>query len=442
MTHPPPAPEPKIWDVVIAGAGAAGLFAALTAAERGLNVLLLEKNRRPGVKILMSGGTRCNLTNARGLRSLEPISGTVDPAISPSICQGIRAIQAAFSPEGGRFLGPSLKAFDVDQTLWWFESEGLSTKVEANGKIFPSSDKASDVLEVLIRALNRSGAVLKTGQPVTAADWDDHAETFRITTPTEVFQTRKLVIATGGRSFPGSGTTGDGYGFATSFGHSMIPTRPALVPILVADSWVRELKGVTIPDVNIRVINPQGETIDSRRESLLFSHFGLTGPAILDVSRIPARTESLKGWQLDLDLVPEKKAEQLDQEFITRSRQGRMSVFRILPESLPNRLKEHLMEVAGIASGQIASELSKEKRKALISQIKSLRMPIHGTLGFEKAEVTSGGVCLAEVDPKTLQSRIRTGLYLIGEVLDLDGRIGGYNFQAAWSMGRLAGSTL
>jgi predicted Rossmann fold flavoprotein len=175
---------------------------------------------------------------------------------------------------------------------------------------------------------------------------------------------------------------------------------------------------------------------------VLFAHFGLTGPAILDISRGLARLGALKGWHLQFDLVPDLKPEQLDQDFITRSRQGRVTVGRLLPESLPNRVKDQVLEVCGISTSAIAAELPKEKRKLLIATLKGLNLPIQGTLGFEKAEVTSGGVALSEVDPKTLESKLRTGLFLIGEVLDIDGRIGGYNFQAAWSMGWLVGQVV
>ncbi|RLT09111.1 MAG: NAD(P)/FAD-dependent oxidoreductase [Planctomycetota bacterium] len=430
------------WDLIVIGAGAAGLFAAMTAAERGLRVLLLEKNRRPGVKILMSGGTRCNLTNARGLRSLDRISGPIDPAISPAICQGVRAIQAAFTPEAARFLAPSLKAFDVDSTIGWFESAGLPTKIEENGKIFPFSDRAADVLAVLETANKRAGAEIANHQAVTKIAFHDSTNTFEIQTNTHSHHAQKVVLCTGGKSFPGCGTSGDGYAMAAAFGHTIVETRPALVPIVATADWVRDLKGLTLPDVLVKVVSPDGQMTDQRRESVLFAHFGLTGPAILDISRGLARVGALKGWYLQFDLVPDLKPEQLDQDFITRSRQGRVSVGRLLPESLPNRVKDHVLEVCGISTVAIAAELPKEKRKTLIATLKGLNLPIQGTLGFEKAEVTSGGVALSEVDPKTLQSKLRPGLFLIGEVLDIDGRIGGYNFQAAWSMGRLVGQVV
>jgi len=223
------------------------------------------------------------------------------------------------------------------------------------------------------------------------------------------------------------------------FGHTIVDTKPALTPIVTTAEWVRELKGLTLPDVLVKVINPEGKAVDQRREAVLFAHFGLTGPAILDISRDLARAGALKGWQLQFDLVPDYKPEQLEQELIARSRQGRVTVARLLPESVPNRLKEHLLDICELNPNGIAAELPKEKRKALVAALKGLSLPVQGTLGFEKAEVTSGGVSLNEVDPKTLQSKLQPGLFLIGEVLDIDGRIGGYNFQAAWSMGRLAG---
>ena len=427
------------WDCIIIGGGAAGLFAAISAAERGLNVLVLEKNRRPGVKILMSGGTRCNLTNARGLRSLDCISGPIDPAITPAICQGVRAIQAAFATEAGRFLAPALKAFDVDSTVRWFENEGLPTKIEENGKIFPASDKAADVLTVLEQAARNAGAKIVTHQPVTQIQFSQENQLFEIQTTDQKYSSKKVIIGTGGKSFPGSGTTGDGYAMAMHFGHTIVETKPALTPIVTTAEWVRELKGLTLPDVLVKVINPEGKAVDQRREAVLFAHFGLTGPAILDISRDLARAGALKGWQLQFDLVPDSKPEQLEQELIARSRQGRVTVARLLPESVPNRLKEHLLDICELNPNGIAAELPKEKRKALVAALKGLSLPVQGTLGFEKAEVTSGGVSLNEVDPKTLQSKLQPGLFLIGEVLDIDGRIGGYNFQAAWSMGRLAG---
>jgi predicted Rossmann fold flavoprotein len=430
------------WDVIVVGAGAAGLFAAMSAAEKGLRVLVVEKNRRPGVKILMSGGTRCNLTNARGLRRMEHVKGPIDPAFDTRQLQGIRAIQAAFSPHAGRFLGPSLKAFDVDATVEWFETHGVRTKVEANGKIFPASDKAADVLAALENSVRKAKAEIRTLQPVTKLSFDASVSLFEVTTPADSYLARRVVLATGGRSYPGCGTTGDGYAMASAFGHTIVETKPALVPIVVSDDWVRDCRGITLSDVAVKVTDAFGKIVDERRESLLFAHFGLTGPAILDVSREPARTGSTRGWTVRVDLLPDDSADVFEQKLIEASRKGRSNLARLLPENIPNRIKEHVLAHCGLSPTAIAAELPRDKRRALVAALKSLTMPIASTLGFEKAEVTSGGVKLDEVDSKTLESRLRPGLHLIGEVLDIDGRIGGYNFQAAWSMGRLVGSAL
>lgn len=430
----------ELWDVAVIGGGAAGLFAALTAAEQGSRVLILEKNRRPGVKILMSGGTRCNLTNARGLRRLDVVSGPIDPEFPVDRSQGIRAIQEAFSPAAGRFLGPSLKAFDVDATVRWFESHGVATKVEANGKIFPFSDRAADVLEALEIAVRAAGANLWTLTPVHGIERDEVEDRFVVSTPKGPVHARRVILATGGRSFPGCGTTGDGYGMAAKFGHTIVETRPALVPIVVEAEWVRDCKGITLSDVGVKVVDPEGRVADSRRESLLFAHFGLTGPSVLDVSRLLARAGSTRGWTIRIDLIPDQSTEAFESQLVESSRKGRVGIARLLPDRIPNRIKELVLSKCGLAPGVIASEMPREKRKTLVAALKSLTMPVASTLGFEKAEVTSGGVSLEDVDPKTLESRLRPGLHLIGEVLDIDGRIGGYNFQAAWSMGRLAGS--
>ena len=434
--------EPEPWDVAVLGAGAAGLMAGIRAAECGGRTIVLEKNRRAGVKILMSGGTRCNLTNARGLRRLEAVSGPVDPAFDPSWCRGSRAIQDALGA-GGSFLGPSLRQLDVDQTVRLFEAEGVATKVEGNGKIFPASDRAVDVLEALVRRLERSGAVLRGQSPVLAIEPPSQGEAspggFVVTIPGSVLRARRLILAVGGMSYPGCGTSGDGYRLARQLGHTIIEPRPALVPIRVEADWVESLRGLSLPDVFASVHLRGGPLLQQRREAILFAHFGLSGPAILDVSRSVARRSGPEPLVLRLDLLPEIPREALDRGLQTACRQGRLAVASILSADLPQRLVECLMDASHIPRSRIGPDLSRLERARLIVSLKALELPITGTLGFEKAEVTSGGVALDEVDPRTLESRIVPGLHFAGEVLDLDGLIGGYNFQAAWSTGWLAG---
>ena len=432
------------WDVAVVGAGAAGLVAAIRAAECGARVILLEKNRKPGVKILMSGGTRCNLTNARGLRRLDGISGPVDPEFDPSLCRGLRAIQEAFGGSGW-FLTPALRKFDVDQTVRMFESEGVAVKVESNGKIFPVTDRAIDVLAALRRRLDRSGALLVCESPVVGIEPERGARAeplgFRILSRGRVWRCRCVVLAVGGCSYPGCGTTGEGYGFAQSLGHRVVPPRPALVPLQVGTEWVQGLSGLAVPDVLASICEFGGTCLRQRREAVLFAHFGLTGPAILDLSGVVARSEPSRALGLVLDFVPEMRADELDRWFQSSLRVGRVCVLNRLSSMVPQRLAGCLLDESGIPRDRVGPELSRPERQKLVVALKRLRLPILGTLGFEKAEVTSGGVDLAEVDHRTLQSHRVPGLFFAGEILDLDGPIGGYNFQAAWSTGWLAGET-
>jgi predicted Rossmann fold flavoprotein len=404
----------QAWDVVVLGAGAAGLMAAIRSAECGRRTLLLEKNRKPGVKILMSGGTRCNLTHATDNRG----------------------IVEAFGPPG-RFLHSALAAFGVEDTVAFFEAEGVATKVEETGKVFPVSNRAIDVRDALLRRLQRGGATLSLGEPVL--DFRRTETGYTVTTPLRSIPAARLILTTGGQSYPGCGTIGDGYGFAARFGHTIVAPRPALVPLRVSVPWVAELRGVTLPDVGLRVVEGQ-QVLASRRGSLLFAHFGLTGPVALDVSRVVSGHPQPSALRVELDLLPSQPEPQIDDDLRKESIQsGKKQLAGILPEQFTRRLSERLLGLAGLPADRKAAGLSKPDRQALVRTVKSLSLPVAGTLGFEKAEVTAGGVTLEEVDSRTLQSKRVPGLYIAGEVLDLDGPIGGYNFQAAWSTGWRAG---
>jgi predicted Rossmann fold flavoprotein len=405
------------WDVIVIGAGAAGLMAAIRAAERGRRVLLLEKNRKPGVKILMSGGTRCNLTHATDNRG----------------------IVEAFGPQG-KFLHSALASLSVDETVAFFEAEGVATKVEETGKIFPVSNRATDVLAALLRRLERSGAQLRTAQPVLDLRQDPRG--FAVVTPGGVLTALHVVLTTGGKSYPGSGTTGDGYGFAAAFGHQIIPPRPALVPITTSESWVAALRGITIPNVRLELCD-RDKVLDARRGSLLFAHFGLSGPVVLDISRAVTGHPEPHRLQLHVDWSPPVPEQELT-EFLKQvsNTSGKRQLAAILADPLPRRLCEALLVQAGAEPDRTAAGLSRELRAAIVNRIKHLMLPVTGTLGFNKAEVTAGGIALGEVDSRTTQSKKVPGLFVAGEVLDLDGPIGGYNFQAAWSTGWLAGSSV
>jgi predicted Rossmann fold flavoprotein len=403
-----------IWDVAVIGAGAAGLVAAIRAAECGARVLLLEKNRRPGVKILMSGGTRCNITHATDNRG----------------------IVEAYGPPG-RFLHSALAALSVQDTIDLFEHEGVATKVEETGKVFPVSNRAADVLDALLHRLDRSGARLLTDEPLCDLRLDGGG--FVLTTPRQDFRSKRVILTTGGQSYPGSGTTGDGYALVARLGHSIVPPRPALVPVTVSVEWVRELRGVTVPDTAVRILEGQ-QSLTTRRGSLLFAHFGLSGPVVLDVSRVVSGHARPSSLTVELDFVPAMTEPALDEAVrIETAVSGRRQLAAVLSTWLPRRLAEALLLTTGLAVDRKAAALSKPERLALVGAMKRTRLPITGTLGFGRAEVTAGGVPLDEVDSRTMQSKRVSVLYIAGELLDLDGPIGGYNFQAAWSTGWLAG---
>jgi hypothetical protein len=379
--------------------------------------LLLEKNRKPGVKILMSGGTRCNLTHATDNRG----------------------IVEAFGPPG-RFLHSALAALSVEDTIALFESEGVPTKVEETGKVFPVSNRAVDVLNALLRRLQRSGATLALGEPVLDLRPAEHG--FSLTTPQRVLGAGRVILTSGGQSYPGSGTTGDGYGFAARLGHTIVTPRPALVPITVAAPWVAALRGITLPDVAVS-IREGPAVLASRRGSLLFAHFGLSGPVVLDLSRTVSRHPVPRALELEIDLLPPMKTAELDEYLRIESlASGKKQLAVVLAAQLPRRLCDALLLQAGMPAERRAAALSKVERGKLVQAIKHLRLPVTGTLGFGKAEVTAGGITLEEVDSRTMQSKRVPGLWIAGEVLDLDGPIGGYNFQAAFSTGWLAGDTV
>ena len=404
------------YDVIILGAGAAGLMAALRTAELGRRVLLLEKNRKAGVKILMSGGTRCNITHA-----------TTN-----------RGIVEAFGPPG-KFLHSALASHGVNESIHFFEAEGVQTKVEETGKIFPVSNKATDVLNALLNRLQRSGAELSLSEPVL--DLSKKENSFLVTTRNRQLICQRVILTTGGQSYPGSGTTGDGYRWARQFGHTIVTPRPALVPVTVTAPWVKALRGITMPDVEAQIVE-NGKKRIRKRGSLLFAHFGLSGPLMLDISRVISGHSQPNKLSLRIDFLPNHSEDDWAQILLKESQlAGKKSLVGVLGQFLPKRLAETLLTNCGQDPTRKAAELSKALRHQLVQAVKRMTIPVQGTLGFEKAEVTAGGISLKEVDSRDMQSKLIPGLYFAGEILDLDGPIGGYNFQAAWSTGWLAGSS-
>jgi predicted Rossmann fold flavoprotein len=413
------------YEVVVIGAGAAGLVAATESANRGKKTLLLEKNRRPGVKILMSGGTRCNLTHATDKWGIVRAYGSQ-----------------------GNFLHSALAALSPANLVQMIEDEGVATKVEETGKIFPVSNRATDVLAALMRRLMRSGAELGPEEPVEGIARLPDSGLFRVRTRLREISAPSVVITVGGQSYPGSGTSGDGYSWAASFGHKIVPPRPALVPLSTDAEWVRGLSGITVPDVELKLFAAAPEALpakplDQRRGSLLFTHFGLSGPVVLDISRTFTGLEVGSQALLRCDFLPEVPGEKLEEEFRrAAAADGKRLVANLLSDRLPHRLIDSLFILAGVRGETRLGEFPKAGRTAVVNALKSQPVSITGTRGFAKAEVTAGGVALNEIDSRTMESKLVPGLYFAGEILDLDGPIGGYNFQAAFSTGVLAGQSV
>lgn len=398
--------------VIVIGAGAAGLVAGAEAARRGCDVVLLEKNSKTGVKILMSGGTRCNVTQDTDARG----------------------IIAAFG-KAGRFLQPSVGAFPPRSVVQMFHELDVPTKTEPTGKIFPQSDRALDVRDALHQDALRAGVDLRLRTGVVGLRRE--GDRWWVDTEQQSISADRVIVTSGGKSWPGCGTTGDAYDWLQRLGHSIQRTRPALVPLVGGHDWTRELSGVTLDDCVMSVLPATGKRkpLVTRRSSLLLTHFGFSGPAAMDVSGVMTAADSFDSVRLLVDLVPERSDEQI-QSAITDRTDGKLRVVSVLSQWLPKRIVDQITTRTG--SNVRVAELSRNAAHRLVQDLKRLELPVHGTRGFEKAEVTAGGVTLGEVDPRTMASRIAPGLFIAGEVLDVDGWIGGYNFQAAFSTGRAA----
>lgn len=426
-----------MWDLIVVGGGAAGLWAAGTAAQRSLKVLLLEKNTKLGVKILMSGGTRCNVTHDCGIDGILSVFG-----------------------KQGRFLKPSLHELPPAQVVAEMHRWGVRTKVESTGKVFPASDRAIDVRDALVKRARDAGAVLRSGIAVQHVDRAPD-DLWRVTTqlqktpPQETrlhkksrqhasqnaqLQSRRLLLCCGGLSYAGCGTTGDGYAWAEQLGHRLVPTCPALTPLVSPATWVHSLTGITLPDVRARITGGGRKLKDERAEArggLLWTHFGCSGPVPMNVSRTVAAMSAPHQAELEVDLVPDWNGTRLTEAFSSQ-RSGRRLVATQMHQFVPKNLAACLLQRASIPLATTLAELTKGARQQLLEDLKRLRVPISGTRGYPKAEVTRGGVDTGQVNPRTMESRVTPGLFLAGEILDIDGPIGGYNFQAAFSTGHAA----
>ena len=400
------------WDVAVVGAGAAGIFAATEAAARGARTLLLEKNRRPGVKILASGGSKCNVTSTLPIDQLG----------------------SWFGRRAERFLRHGLHTFGPHDVRRLLDEEGVPTDEFPLEKVFPKSFRAGDVLRAFLRRLDRSGATLLTDAAVRGVRRDE--DRFHIETTTESFTASRLIVTSGGRSYPKTGCTGDGYAWLESLGHTIKPTRPALVPLVVENESLRALTGIARPDVVVSALDARGRATFARRRPLLFTHRGLSGPGPMDVSGHLNRADGPR--RLAIDWLPDVPADELTN--LLQSPQGKgATVASVLPGEMPRRLAEALLGAAAIPASRRCSQLRRGERTALVEVMKKHVLEVARDEGWDKAEVTAGGVSLDEIDPRTMASRRVPGLHVAGEILDVDGPIGGFNFQAAFSTAVVAG---
>ncbi|MBK8100133.1 MAG: NAD(P)/FAD-dependent oxidoreductase [Planctomycetes bacterium] len=399
-------------DVLVVGAGAAGLMAACCAAARGRQTLLLEKSERPGLKILISGGGRCNLTTTRTGQDLEDQYGS----------------------HRGRWLRHALRSFPPAALRELVERQGVPLHEEDLEKIFPVSRRARDVLDAFVRLATGAGTELRTGCAVTSIGRG--SDGFLVHAAADVFLARSVILATGGLSYPKTGATGDGYPWLRALGHTITATWPALAPLAVDAPWIHALQGIVLHEVELAVLAPDGRVLRRRRRPILFTHRGLSGPGPMDLA---GDIEELAGAaRLRFDFAPDRSREQIEQEWLREVAQhGRRHVGTLLPAGLPERARTALCSLAGV-DGALAA-LAKEARRRLLDVVKNLIVPVRRSLGYAHAEVTRGGVALDEIDGKTMQSRLVPGLFVCGELLDVDGPIGGFNFQAAFATGRLAG---
>ena len=404
--------------ILVVGAGPAGMMAAITAAENGASVTLLEKMRRPGRKMLITGKGRCNITNAAPVPEL------------------IRQFEG-----NGAFLHSAFAAFDNEDVMRFFEKLGVPVKVERGGRVFPVSDKAADCVDAMTARLHELGVTLRTEAAVKEVQRQDgRAAGVRLVTG-ETIAADAVILAVGGASYPGTGSTGDGYAMAERLGHTVTPVLPSLVPLETEEEWPRAVQGLSLRNVRVKLL-VDGEKCEELFGEMMFTHFGVTGPVILSLSRQAAQALAGRHFvEIEIDLKPaltqEKLAARVLRDF---EKYQRKQVKNALVDLLPHRLIPVLIDAAYLDGEAYVHQVTQEERGRLVSALKHLVLTVTRTRPIAEAIVTAGGVSVREIDPRTMESRIVPRLYFAGELVDVDAFTGGYNLQAAFSMGVAAGS--
>ena len=404
-------------NVIVVGGGAAGMMAAIFAARNGQNVTLLEKNEKLGKKIFIAGKGRCNITNASEIEDL---------------------FSAVIS--NPKFLYSGFYSFTNDQVIHFFEELGVATKIERGNRVFPVSDHSSDVIAALAREMQRLKVKVQLHCEVKELLINNEKEIKGVRLANGKKMTADaVVVATGGISYPSTGSTGDGYRFARNCGHKVTELFPSLVPMEVKEWYAKELQGLSLKNIEIHITDGKKKLYDEFGE-MLFTHYGVTGPVILSASSIVGKTLEKKELVLHIDLKPALTEEQLDKRLLREFEANHNKQFKNAIDSLlPAKLRPVIIELSGIEEEKKVHEITKEERLNLLRLIKDFHMTLTGLRGYNEAIITKGGISVKEIDPGTMESKLIKNLYFAGEVLDLDAVTGGYNLQIAWSTGYLAG---
>ena len=393
------------YDGIIIGGGPAGMFAAITAAKQGAKVLLLERNDRLGKKLLITGKGRCNVTNN---------------------CTAQEVLQN--TPRNGRFLFSAMTAFPPEKTMAFFEENGCALKTERGNRVFPVTDKAYSILECLQSELRRSGVTVKTARVKEILTEDGRVT--GVATQNERISAKWVILATGGASYPTTGSTGDGYTMAKSLGHTIVPAEGSLVPLETAGHDCQDMQGLSLRNCGVKLLNAKGKVLYKDFGELLFTHFGVSGPTVLSASC------HLKGegCRLVIDLKPALEDNKLDDR-IQRDLElyKNRSMENALTDLLPRSMIPVVLCRLEIDPEMQANSLTRQKRRALVELLKAFPVEITGKRPVSEAIITSGGVKVSEIDPKTMESKKVPGLYFAGEVIDCDAYTGGFNLQIAWA---------